>query len=244
MLALAAAAERGRRRLPAVRGRRAAACAAAARGRTPAGLTPTAAWPATPTWTAADVRRAGRAPGRTGGAGTARALLAGGRRRAAALLGARRRARRPGLRRDARLRPRSACSGRCAGPLTDAAARRCRCPDGVTVRAFRPGADERPGWASTRGPSPTTPSRAGGPIDDLRLREAEPWFDPAGFLLAVDIADDRARLPLDQGAPGRRATEPGDRRGLRARRRPGRAPPRAGRGPDRRRPAAPAGAAA
>ena len=57
----------------------------------------------------------------------------------------------------------------------------------------------RRSWRSTPRRSPTTPSRAGWTGADLDERMAEPWFDPAGFLLAErDGAP--GRLPLDEGA--------------------------------------------
>jgi mycothiol synthase len=57
-------------------------------------------------------------------------------------------------------------------------------PDGVTVASFRPGRDEA-AWlrvnarAFARHPEQGRMTR-----EDLELREAEPWFDPEGFLLA------------------------------------------------------------
>ena len=62
-------------------------------------------------------------------------------------------------------------------------------PDGVQLRTFVPGRDED-GWldankaAFAHHPEQGNMTRA-----DLDARMAEPWFDPAGFLLAVDPAD-------------------------------------------------------
>ena len=57
-------------------------------------------------------------------------------------------------------------------------------PDDVRVLPFRPGRDEAAWLRVNARAFATTPSRAAGPRRTCALREAEPWFDPAGFLLA------------------------------------------------------------
>jgi mycothiol synthase len=61
-------------------------------------------------------------------------------------------------------------------------------PDGITLRTFLPGVDEQEWLDLNARAFVALPDQGGWTAAELAEREAQPWFDPSGFLVAVDAS--------------------------------------------------------
>ena len=62
-------------------------------------------------------------------------------------------------------------------------------PEGLTLRSFVPGQDEPAVVRVNNRAFAWHPEQGRWTADELAMREAQPWFDPEGFLVAVDAHD-------------------------------------------------------
>jgi mycothiol synthase len=83
-----------------------------------------------------------------------------------------------------------------ADPLPDAPA-----PAGVRIRTFETGRDEEAWTAVNRRAFADHPEQGAWTLDDLYVREREPWFDPAGLFLAESEGAIASATPTDLPRP-------------------------------------------
>lgn len=102
---------------------------------------------------------------------------------------------------------RSAQPSAATSPADDGQLAEGNLPDGVQIRSFVPGQDEQAWLAANAAAFSHHPEQGSMTLEDLQARMAEPWFDPAGFFLAVDTDGTILGFHWTKVHPGRGGAE-------------------------------------